>query len=125
MNKRILSLVMAVALAVSIFAFSAMAESKPFEGVTITFWAGQTELNPGTLAVIEAAEEALGLHVETEINPGGSEGDNILKTRINSNDLPDFIQQLCDYRILFALSNMELGLFSLKHPVNLPHRTAL
>ena len=55
MNRILTSLVLAIALAVSMFAFSAMAEGKPFEGVTITFWGGQAELNPGTLVVIEKA----------------------------------------------------------------------
>ena len=91
MKKKLVSMLLVIVLVIGILASSAMAEGKPFEGVTITFWAGQTELNPGTLAVIAAAEEALGLHVETEINPGGSEGDNIIKTRIASNDLPDFV----------------------------------
>ena len=94
MNKKLMFLALAVALAVTMLVgASALAEGKPYEGVTITFWGGQAEMNPGTLAVIAAAEEALGLHVETEINPGGSEGDNILKTRIASNDLPDLIIQ--------------------------------
>lgn len=92
MNRKLMSLTLAIALAVTmLMGVCASAEAKPFEGVTITFWGGQAELNPGTLAVIEAAEEALGLHVETEINPGGSEGDNLLKTRIASNDLPDLM----------------------------------
>ena len=78
MNRKLMSLTLAIALAVTmLMGVCASAEAKPFEGVTITFWGGQAELNPGTLAVIAAAEEALGLHVETEINPGGSEGDNL------------------------------------------------
>lgn len=92
MNKKLLSMALAVMLMIGMLAtVSAHAEAKPFEGVTITFWGGQAEYNEGTQAVIAAAEEALGLHVEVEVNPGGSEGDNILKTRIASNDLPDFL----------------------------------
>ena len=91
MNKKLLSLLLISALIVSTMMLPALAEGKPFDGVTITFWGGQAEYNEGTQAVIAAAEEALGLHVEVEVNPGGSEGDNILKTRIASNDLPDFL----------------------------------
>ena len=60
MNRKLMSLTLAVALAVTmLMGVCASAEAKPFEGVTITFWGGQTELNPGTLAVIAAAEEVL------------------------------------------------------------------
>ncbi|WP_130838217.1 ABC transporter substrate-binding protein [Lachnoclostridium sp. Marseille-P6806] len=62
---------------------------KPYEGVTITLWGGTTEFNEGFQAVIERATEELGIKFETEINPGGTEGDNIIKTRCASGDLPD------------------------------------
>lgn len=64
---------------------------KPYEGVTLKWWAGNAENNAGTQAVMDAATEKLGMEFEVEVNPGGSEGDNILKTRIASGDLPDFL----------------------------------
>ena len=64
---------------------------KPYEGITLKWWAGNAENNPGTQAVMEAATEKLGMEFEVEVNPGGSEGDNIIKTRMASGDLPDFM----------------------------------
>lgn len=64
---------------------------KPYEGVTLKVWLGNSEYNTGTQAVMEAATEKFGMTFEIEINPGGSEGDNILKTRMASGDLPDFM----------------------------------
>ncbi len=64
---------------------------KEFEGVTLKWWAGNAENNAGTQAVMEAATEKLGMEFEVEVNPGGSEGDNIIKTRLASGDLPDFL----------------------------------
>lgn len=90
MNRKSLSLILVIVM-ISMMLVSAAAEQKPYEGVTLSFWGGQAEYNEGTKAVFAAAEEALGLKVQIEVNPGGSEGDNILKTRIASNDLPDFL----------------------------------
>ncbi|MCI9213535.1 MAG: extracellular solute-binding protein [Ruminococcus sp.] len=64
---------------------------KPYAGITLKWWAGNAENNPGTQAVMEAATEKLGMEFEVEVNPGGSEGDNIIKTRMASGDLPDFM----------------------------------
>ena len=64
---------------------------KPYEGITLKWWAGNAENNPGTQAVMEAATEKLGMEFEVEVNPGGSEGDNIIKTRMASGDLPYFM----------------------------------
>ncbi len=64
---------------------------KPYAGVTLKWWGGSTENNTGTQAVMAAATEKLGMEFEVEINPGGTEGDNILKTRMASGDLPDFL----------------------------------
>ncbi len=64
---------------------------KPYEGVTIKWWGGNAENNAGTQAVMAAATEKLGMEFEVEVNPGGSEGDNIIKTRMASGDLPDLM----------------------------------
>ncbi|MBQ9065554.1 MAG: carbohydrate ABC transporter substrate-binding protein [Blautia sp.] len=91
MNKKVLSVALCGVMAMGIPTVSAVAEEKPYEGVTLTMWAGNAEYNEGTKAVMEAATEALGMEFQVEINPGGSEGDNIIKTRVASNDLPDFL----------------------------------
>lgn len=64
---------------------------KPYAGIILKGWFGNAENNAGTQAVMAAATEKLGMEFEIEINPGGSEGDNILKTRMASGDLPDFL----------------------------------
>lgn len=64
---------------------------KPFEGVTLKVWGGAAEYNTGTEAVFAAATEKLGMEFEVEISPGGSDGDNVLKTRMASGDIPDLV----------------------------------
>lgn len=64
---------------------------KPYEGITLTWWGANAENNAGTQGVMALATEKLGMEFEVEINPGGTEGDNILKTRMASGDLPDFL----------------------------------
>ncbi len=92
MYKKGLSIVLAGAMALSMFPAAASAdEAKPYEGVTLKWWGGSAENNTGTQAVLDAATEKLGMQFEVEINPGGTEGDNLLKTRMSSGDLPDFL----------------------------------
>lgn len=81
----------AVPMAVGAVPGSAMAEesSKPYEGVTLTMWIGSEKYKGGTEAIMEKATEELGMEFSVEINPGGTEGDNILKTKCASGDLPD------------------------------------
>ena len=43
----------------------------------------------GIEAVIKAAEEELGIKAELEVQPGGSEGDNLVKTRLSSGTMND------------------------------------
>lgn len=93
MKKKVLSIVLAGVMAMSMLPVSAVMadEAKPYEGVTLKWWGGSAENNAGTQAVMAAATEKLGMEFEVEINPGGTEGDNILKTRMSSGDLPDFL----------------------------------
>lgn len=82
---------------------SADGSGKPYEGVTLTLWGGAQELgddNTGTQALLKKATEELGMEFEIEINPGGSEGDNILKTRCASGDLPDLVNWNCGSKSL-------------------------
>lgn len=94
MNKKALSIIMAGAMTAGMMVPTTVAmadDAKPYDGVTLTFWGGNAEYNEGTQAVFAAAKEQLGIDVQVEINPGGTEGDNIIKTRIASGDLPDFL----------------------------------
>jgi raffinose/stachyose/melibiose transport system substrate-binding protein len=43
----------------------------------------------GAQAVIDAIETKLGIHTEIEIRQGGTEGDNIIKTRLATGDMSD------------------------------------
>ena len=54
MKKKALSLALCAALAASILpAALVMADdAKPYEGVTLSFWAGNAEYNEGTMAVL-------------------------------------------------------------------------
>ena len=67
--------------------------SKPYEGVTLTLWGAGAEIadNDGTQALLAKATEELGMTFEVETNPTGTEGDNIIKTRCASGDLPDLV----------------------------------
>lgn len=71
MNRKSLSLILVIVM-ISMMLVSAAAEQKPYEGVTLSFWGGQAEYNEGTKAVFAAAEEALGLKVQIEVNPGAA-----------------------------------------------------
>lgn len=70
---------------------SADSGTKPYEGVTLTVWESVSENNEGTQAVMAKATEELGMEFEIETNPGGTDGDNIIKTRCASGDLSDLV----------------------------------
>lgn len=59
--------------------------------VTLTMLVGNDATLAGTEAVIALAEEKLGITVEIENVVGGAEGDNIIKTRLASGDMPDIL----------------------------------
>ena len=91
MKKSVMSTILAAAMAIgampgTVFAGEA---AKPYEGVTLSMWIGNSEYNDGTKAVLEKATEELGMEFNIEINPGGTDGDNIIKTRCASGDLAD------------------------------------
>ncbi|MBO6138239.1 MAG: carbohydrate ABC transporter substrate-binding protein [Lachnospiraceae bacterium] len=66
---------------------------KPYSGVTLTLWGAGAEIadNDGTQKLLAKATEELGMTFEVETNPTGTEGDNIIKTRCASGDLPDLV----------------------------------
>lgn len=68
---------------------AAASGEKPYAGTTLTMWIGSAEDNDATKALMQKATDQLGMEFEVEINPGGTEGDNIIKTRCASGDLPD------------------------------------
>lgn len=65
----------------------------PYEGVTLRLWGGNTEIgdNAGFQALREKATKTLGMTFEIELNPGGTDGDNIIKTKLASGDVADII----------------------------------
>ena len=91
MKKSVVAVSLAAVMALGSVPFTVFAEdgAKPYEGVTLTMWMSVSEYQDGTKAVMEKATEELGMEFQVEINPGGTEGDNIIKTRCASGDLPD------------------------------------
>lgn len=76
------------------------------EGTTITLLIDTDITDTGILAVCDLAEEKLGINVEIEYRPGGTDGDNIVKTRLASGEMAD----ICGYNsgaLLSALNPSE------------------
>ena len=78
----------------------------PYEGVTITFAKDTDSSSEGVEAVIALAKEKLGLNVELELIPGGAEGDNLIRTRLASGDMPD-LQSYNSGPLFYALNPEE------------------
>lgn len=78
----------------------------PYEGVTITFAKDTDSSSEGVEAVIALAKEKLGLNVELELIPGGAEGDNLIRTRLASGDMPD-LQSYNSGSLFYALNPEE------------------
>lgn len=103
MNKRRIISLMAIAALTGTTIFSAVpafAEStgaKDADGnwvkeeATITLGMGATASNTGMEAVMELAEETLGITIEKVIVPEGEDPDNWLKTNLASGSAPDII----------------------------------
>ena len=67
----------------------------PYAGQEISIlWVSNSTMD-GINAVIEAAEEKLGLTVNLEQVPGGEDGDNVVKTRLASGDMADLLSYNC------------------------------
>lgn len=62
-----------------------------FEGVTLSLLKDSDIADDGIDAVIALAEEKLGIKVDVEQRVGGADGDNIVKTRLASGDIPDIM----------------------------------
>ena len=64
-------------------------EATTSEPVTITMLVDATTNTAGIEAVATAAEKKLGIHLEMEVAPSGSELDNLVKTRLNTGTMDD------------------------------------
>lgn len=76
------------------------------DGTTISLLVDTDMSDAGLLAVCDKAEEDLGITVEVEYRPGGTDGDNIVKTRLASGEMSD----ICVYNsgaLLSALNPSE------------------
>ena len=97
MRKKILSVLIAGALTAGVLPATVFAEdAKPYDGVTLSvFVQTATDYNDGMKAIMEKATEELGMEFAVEVSPGGTEGDNVVKTRCVSGDLPDILNYNC------------------------------
>ena len=59
------------------------------EEVTLTLMVDSDETLDGLEAVCEKAKEAVGINVELDVYTAGSDGDNLVKTRLASGDMAD------------------------------------
>ncbi len=64
-------------------------EVKPEKNITITVLMDRDSPKEGINAVIQGIEQDLGILTEIELIPGGSEGENIRKTRLATGDMAD------------------------------------
>ena len=89
--KKILAMVLVISLMATSIISLATAESKPYEGVELT-WMIQSSGEPAKFrAVADAAEEILGMKVLIETFPGGEQGDNIVKTRLATGEMTSLL----------------------------------
>ena len=99
--KKILAVLLTAMLVLTAFSGMALAEGK-----TITMLIDSDASLDGFNAVAALAEEKLGIKVEIELRVGGTDGDNIVKTRLASGDMAD----ICAYNsgsLLNALNPSE------------------
>lgn len=78
----------------------------PYEGVTLTLLKDGDSADAGIEAVIAKAEETLGMKVEIEYRVSGSDGDNMVKTRLASGEMTDLLMYNCG-SLLDALNPAE------------------
>lgn len=68
------------------------AAAKPAEPVTLTLLIGSTGTPyPATQAVAAEAEKKLNIKIKFDIKPDGTEGDNLVKTRLATGDMADIL----------------------------------
>lgn len=93
MKKKAMAVLLTAAMTMGTVPATVMAEeaAKPYEGVTLDMFIYTAEYNEGTQAIMAKATEELGMEFAIEISPGGTEGDNLVKTKCASGDLPDIV----------------------------------
>lgn len=64
---------------------------KPYEGVELSFMVMNSVEPDGYEAVLDLAEEKLGIKVNVEVIASAPEGDNIVKTRLASGEMTDIL----------------------------------
>ncbi len=104
MKKRMISVLLGMALAGTLAGCQAgESETKqkeanadlPYAGEEISIlWVSNSSMD-GINALIDSAEEKLGLKVNLEQVPGGEDGDNVVKTRLASGDMADLLSYNC------------------------------
>ncbi|TDF99804.1 ABC transporter substrate-binding protein [Paenibacillus piri] len=73
-------------------ASSTPAPNKPAEPVTLTLLIGSTgTAYPATQAVAAEAEKKLNIKIKFDIKPDGTEGDNLVKTRLATGEMADIL----------------------------------
>uniref|UniRef100_S0DF82 Putative extracellular solutebinding protein family 1 n=1 Tax=termite gut metagenome TaxID=433724 RepID=S0DF82_9ZZZZ len=85
---------------------AADAGALPYEGVTLSLLKDGDSADAGIEAVIALAEEKLGMVVEIEYRVSGSDGDNLVKTRLASGEMSDLLMYNCG-SLLAALNPAE------------------
>ncbi|MBO1510698.1 ABC transporter substrate-binding protein [Metabacillus bambusae] len=95
-KKKLLSIISTVALFSGILAGCSGKEesasgSKGAEPETLTFLIDNQTQVDGIKAITDAFEEKYNIKTEFETRPGGSEGDNIVKTRLATGDMADLV----------------------------------
>ena len=89
--KKIVAMVLVITLLVVSLVSLGLAESKPYEGVTLSWLIPGGGSREAFQAVADAAEAKLGLKVEIEEAPAGAEGDTVIKTRLSSGEMSDLL----------------------------------
>lgn len=97
----------------AMFKTSASAKTKAADGTTLTFLIDNQAQMDGMNAVFDAFAKKTGIKVEVDLRPGGSEGDNVVKTRLATGDMAD----LCAYNSgsLFKALNPEANFVDLSN----------
>lgn len=113
MKKKLISVLLSTAMLSTLFAgMTTMANAEEsdteweYKEATLTLLMDSDTTQDGLQAVLDLAKEKLGITVEIETRVGGTEGDNIVKTRLASGEMAD----LCAYNsgsLLSALNPSE------------------
>lgn len=109
-NRRPFALFLSLVMMIGMLAAAggAVAESAalPYEGVTLTLLKDGDSADAGIEAVIALAKEQLGMDVQIEYRVSGSDGDNLVKTRLATGEMSDLLMYNCG-SLLSALNPAE------------------